>query len=178
MRIERAGNAGLTKDLVASIVELYTDVFSRPPWNDPVEFCAVYGERLLDDAQREGFRLVLGWSDGGRLDALGVGWTTPDPFPGDRSYGRVASTLGPEGVAELLAGAFVVDELAVRPSAQGHGAGRRILAALTEDLPDGRAWLLTNEVAAGAVAFYRRQGWTEHASPERPGLVVFTTSTA
>jgi GNAT superfamily N-acetyltransferase len=94
-------------------------------------------------------------------EGFATGWTTPDPFPTNRSYADVAAQLGPR-LGPLLVGAFEVDELAVRSSARGSGLGRRLLAALCDGAaPDGRGWLITSRSAPDALTFYRRCGWHE-----------------
>ncbi|MCB5179642.1 GNAT family N-acetyltransferase [Streptomyces sp. SMC 277] len=95
------------------------------------------------------------------IDGFATAWLTPDPFPEDRAYPHVAVQLGPARVRQLLVGALEVDELAVRAHARGLGTGRALLAELTADAPDGRAWLLTARKATDTVATYRRLGWHE-----------------
>lgn len=99
----------------------------------------------------------------------------PQNLPRDRAYGQVAAQLGRQRVRELLIGALEIDELAVRPHARGHGTGRALLAEITADAPDARAWLLTARVATDTVATYRRLGWHE-ITPlpgTENGVVVF-----
>lgn len=85
----------------------------------------------------------------------------PQDLPRDRAYGQVSAQLGRQRVRELLIGALEIDELAVRPHARGNGTGRALLAEITADAPDDRAWLLTARVATDTVATYRRLGWHE-----------------
>ncbi|MFC5853080.1 GNAT family N-acetyltransferase [Streptomyces chlorus] len=68
-----------------------------------------------------------------------------------------------------------IGELAVRPAARGTGLAGDLLEAVTEDAPEGRAWLLASVQNARAMAFYRRRGWTQatHPSPDGKGIVVF-----
>ncbi|MFC7546496.1 GNAT family N-acetyltransferase [Plantactinospora sp. GCM10030261] len=160
------------------LTEAYVEVFSGPPWNhrhpaDTVDF----RRRLVEDAQRPGFRAILSFSDRGEVDGFVTGWPTRPPFRTDRAYGRVLDRLGPDRVEELLVGALEIDELGVRPRARGTGLGRRLLTAFTADAPEGRAWLLTWNQAHDTLAFYRRIGWPEPAP--RPGretdIVVFVS---
>jgi ribosomal protein S18 acetylase RimI-like enzyme len=156
------------------LTEAYVEVFTAPPWahRDPEETRVAFGARLESDAQRNGFRALVERGDDGAIAGFVTGWTTPSPFRTDRAYGKVLERLGEEQVAELLVGAFEIDELGVRKSARGTGLGRRLLAAAVEDHP--RAWLLTWNQAHDTIAFYRRVGWQE---PERRGpgtdIVVF-----
>ncbi len=86
-----------------------------------------------------------------------------------------AAGLGTGRTAAWLCGALGIDELAVRPAAQGGGLARALLGAVTAGAPGGRAWLLTSARSPGAVAFYRRQGWIQatHPSPDGAGIIVF-----
>ncbi|MEU6483535.1 GNAT family N-acetyltransferase [Streptomyces sp. NPDC046887] len=157
------------------LAEVYAEVFTAPPWQhrDRAETRAAFRARLETDAYRPGFRAVLALSDGGGVDGFATGWTTLAPFRTDRAYPRVTRRLGAERVAELLVGAFEVDELGVREHARGTGLGRRLLGALTEAVPDGRAWLLAWGGAPDTLAFYRRMGWQEPAPlPGDPTDVV------
>ncbi|MFG2127120.1 GNAT family N-acetyltransferase [Streptomyces sp. NPDC048751] len=51
--------------------------------------------------------------------------------------------------------------MGVRAPARGTGLGRRLLSALIDTTPGGRAWLLTWNQAHDTLAFYRRVGWRE-----------------
>ncbi|WP_260611027.1 GNAT family N-acetyltransferase [Streptomyces sp. WAC06614] len=153
-------------DHADDLLDAYADVFSAPPWNEDAETIHQFAVRLRSDIDRPGFRAVLARSATG-LDGFATGRLTPDPFPTDRAYGHVTAQLGPDRVRRLLVGALEVDELAVRAHARGHGTGRALLAELTADAPDGRAWLLTARKATDTVATYRRLGW--HEVPPLPG---------
>ncbi|WP_217196689.1 GNAT family N-acetyltransferase [Streptomyces buecherae] len=147
------------------LTDAYVDVFTAPPWEDRDARAtrAEFRERLATDAHRPGFRAVLATSDDGRVQGFVTGWTTQAPFRTDRAYGKVTTRLGAERVNELLVGAFEVDELGVRPDVRGTGLGRRLLSALVDTAPGGRAWLLTWSQAHETLAFYRRIGWREPA---------------
>ncbi|MFF5444468.1 GNAT family N-acetyltransferase [Streptomyces sp. NPDC012888] len=161
-------------DLSDELVDTYAEVFSAPPWNEDEETIRQFAARLAADTRRTGFRAALAQSQAG-IDGFATAWLTRAPFPTGRGYDRVAAQLGPERVESLLVGALEVDELAVRPHARGHGTGRALLAEITADAPDRRAWLLTSRAAADTVATYRRLGW--HEVEPLPGtqnaLVVF-----
>ncbi|GLZ79776.1 hypothetical protein Afil01_45830 [Actinorhabdospora filicis] len=146
----------------AQLREVYTEAFSGPPWGEDPTETARWWERATADVRRPGFRAVV--ARGERVDGFGFAWTTAAPFPRDRAYRRVLDLLGEDGVARHLVGALEVDELAVRPSAQGTGLGRRLLAELVGERP---AWLLTARKAVDTVAFYDRVGWRR--APALPG---------
>ncbi|MFJ1568444.1 GNAT family N-acetyltransferase [Streptomyces erythrochromogenes] len=161
-------------DLADELVDTYADVFSAPPWNEDEETIRQFGVRLRTDTRRAGFRTALAQSEAG-IDGFATAWVTPPAFPANRAYGQVAAQLGRGGVKDLLTGALEIDELAVRPYARGRGTGRALLAEITADAPDQRAWLLTSRLATVTVATYRRLGWHEVAA--RPGtetgVIVF-----
>lgn len=156
MRMLRGAEALADVDHLAAV---YADVFAAEPWNEGPDDVAAFRERFLHDVAEPEFRAVV--AD----DGFATAWRTVLPLPRTRGYPRVAEYLGPERVTSLLAGALVVDELAVRPAAQGTGLGRRLL---TELVGGNRAWLLTWTRAPGAVAFYRRVGWQQ--VPPEPGV--------
>ncbi|MFJ3904813.1 GNAT family N-acetyltransferase [Streptomyces sp. NPDC090025] len=158
---------------------VYADAFGGPPWNEGPDGADAYLERLADDVRRPGFSAAVALDGEGDVGDVGVvgwatAWTTPDPFPTGRSYPRVAAALGERATADWLTGALEVDELAVAGRGRGSGLGGRLLAAVTEDSPGGRCWLLTSAAADRTVAFYERAGWliANRPVPEGTGLVV------
>ncbi|WP_420705826.1 GNAT family N-acetyltransferase [Streptomyces sp. NRRL F-5065] len=153
---------------------VYTDAFCAPPWNEDEERAAEFAERLPRDARRPGFTAALAFV-GRSVVGFAGGWTTLPPFPADRCYPQAAAGLGARRTNDWLCGAFEVDELAVRPDAQGSGLAGRLLEAVTALAPEGRSWLLTSVQAPRAMAFYHRQGWIQatHPSPDGKGVVVF-----
>jgi len=156
-------------DIADELTEAYVEVFTAPPWDDrdPEPTRTAFRERMETDAPRPGFRGFVARSAAG-IDGFATGWTTPAPFRADRSYGQVTELLGAERVAEVIVGAFEVDDLAVRPHARGTGLGRRLLERLVADAPRG-AWLLTARKAVDTIAFYEKVGW--HLQEPLPGVV-------
>jgi len=153
---------------------VYAEAFRAPPWNEGEEQADAFVGRLLDDVRRPGFIAAVAY-EGANVVAFATAWTTVAPFPTDRCYPQVAAGLGPQRTVQWLCGAREIDELAVRPAARGTGLAAQLLKAVTEDAPEGRSWLLTSVRSPRAVAFYRRQGWTQatHPAPEGTGIVVF-----
>lgn len=153
---------------VDHLAALYGEAFAGDPWNEGPDDVAAFRQRLAVDVGKPGFRAVVAG------DGFATGWRTTLPLPAGRAYPQVVAHLGEERVSSLLDGALVVDELAVRPGAQGGGLGRRLLTSL---VGADRAWLLTSTRAPAAAEFYRRVGWRE-VDPV-PGvesaLVVFVT---
>ncbi|MGW6271725.1 GNAT family N-acetyltransferase [Streptomyces sp. NPDC055060] len=157
----------------AALRTVYAEAFRVPPWHEDEERVAAFLVRLRDDVRRPGFTAAIAL-EGADVTGFATGWTTPDPFPAGRCYPQAAAGLGPGRARSWLCGAQEIDELAVRPTAQGTGTGAALLAAMA-DVPDGRVWLLTSVRSPQAMRFYDRQGWTQatHPSPDGKGLVVF-----
>ncbi|MDT0402583.1 MULTISPECIES: GNAT family N-acetyltransferase [Streptomyces] len=153
---------------------VYVDAFCAPPWNEDEGRATEFADRLPTSVGRPGFTAATAVRDGETI-GFATAWTTPDPFPTNSSYPQVTAGLGPAYTADWLCGALEVDELAVRTAARGTGVARDLLEAVTADAPDGRAWLLTWAQNPRALAFYRRQGWTQvtHPAPDGEGVVVF-----
>lgn len=165
------------KDLLtraAALHSVYVDAFCAPPWNEDEEQAVEFIGRLAGKVHQPGFTAALALA-GSEVAGFATAWTTRAPFPTDRCYPQAAAALGPERTVEWLCGAREIDELAVRPAAQGTGLAARLLQAVTTDAPEGRSWLLTSVRAPRATAFYRRQGWIQatHPSPQGDGIAVF-----
>ncbi|CAL9384251.1 GNAT family N-acetyltransferase [Streptomyces sp. enrichment culture] len=158
----------------AALRSVYADAFCAPPWNEDEERADAFVARLGSDVRRPGFTAALAF-DGPDVVGFATAWATPTPFPVGRCYPQAAAGLGPSRTEEWLCGAREIDELAVRSTARGKGIAAGLLRAVTEDAPDGRAWLLTSLRSPRAMAFYRDQGWAQatHPSPGGHGIAVF-----
>ncbi|QSB05556.1 GNAT family N-acetyltransferase [Natronoglycomyces albus] len=143
------------------IAAAYADIFAEPPFNrDPLTASAHYRHRLLNDAQRPGFRAAIAQTDG-KIAAFATGWQTLAPFRTDRAYPQVSEQLGAQRVETSLVGAFEVDQLGVLAHSRGQGLGRAMLDELIADVPRQRAWLLTWSTAKATIDFYRHVGWRQ-----------------
>jgi ribosomal protein S18 acetylase RimI-like enzyme len=138
----------------AELAAIYAVVFCVPPWNEPLERADGLADRLGDWTEKPGFIGAFAYT-GASVRGFALGYTTPSPFPSDRSYGQVSAILGPEAVT-ALSGRLEVGELAVHPGARRVGLGRRLLDALVGDRP---AWLLMVLTMPGTTAFYDAVGW-------------------
>ncbi|MER7403695.1 GNAT family N-acetyltransferase [Streptomyces sp. NPDC000070] len=155
------------------LYSVYLDAFCAPPWNEEPEKAVEFAGQLPAEVRRPGFTAALALR-GGEVVGFATAWTTLSPFPTDRCYPQAAAGLGPEHTAEWLCGSREVDELAVRSDARGTGLAAGLLEAVTADALEGRSWLLTSVRSEGAMAFYRRQGWTQATRPSPDGdIVVF-----
>ncbi|MFE9927064.1 GNAT family N-acetyltransferase [Streptomyces sp. NPDC005774] len=167
------GDAGLLTHTDA-LRSVCVAAFCAPPWNEDEEKAIEFVSRLPAGVRRPGCTAAAAVHDG---DVVGfaTAWTTPAIFPTDRCYPQATACIGPEHAADWLCGAREIGELAVRPAARGTGLAGDPLEAVTEDAPEGRAWLLASVQNARAMAFYRRRGWTQatHPSPDSKGIVVF-----
>ncbi|MEU1619503.1 GNAT family N-acetyltransferase [Streptomyces sp. NPDC005722] len=146
----------------------YREAFSAPPWNEGETETNRYLDRLARDVTRPGFTAAVA-CEGDNLLGFATAWTTPSPFPTGRSYDLVRAALGTDRADAWLCGAREVDELAVRPAAQGAGVAASLLDAVTSGAPGDRAWLLTSVQATYALRFYRRRGWTQATHPAEGG---------
>ncbi|MGW0533330.1 GNAT family N-acetyltransferase [Streptomyces sp. NPDC003032] len=158
----------------ATLHSVYADAFCAPPWNEDEEQAVEFVGRLAVNVHRPGFTAALALT-GSEVAGFATAWTTRAPFPTDRCYPQAAAGLGPERTLQWLCGAREIDELAVRPATQGTGIAAALLQAVTTDAPEGRTWLLTSVRAPRALAFYRRQGWTQATRPSSQdnGITVF-----
>ncbi|WP_240649290.1 alanine--tRNA ligase [Streptomyces sp. Z26] len=154
----------------AGLRAVHVGAFGAPPWNEGAEQTAAFAARLPADVRRPGFTAALAF-DAGEVVGFATAFTTGTPFPTGRCYPQAAASLGPRRTADWLCGAREIDELAVLPDHQGNGIATELLATVTTDAPKGRAWLLTSVRSAPALAFYRRQGWTQatHPAPRATG---------
>ncbi|MEU8726158.1 GNAT family N-acetyltransferase [Streptomyces antimycoticus] len=172
-RIKVFRDAGLLAHSGA-LHSLYVSAFCVPPWNEDEARAAEFVGRLVSNVRRLGFTAALAFAGEESLGFATAG-TTLAPFPTGRCYPQAAAGLGPERTVDWLCGARAIDELAVRPAAQGTGLPADLLEAVTEDAPGGRSWLLTSVQSSRAMSFYRSQGWTQatHPSPDGNGSAVF-----
>ena len=107
-------------------------------------------------AARDGFRLARAWDDE-RLVGFGYGYT------GQRGqwWSDRAVEVLPEAVAgEWVGGHFELVSIGVLEAQRGAGVGRRLMEALTSDLPHERLLLMTTADSADpARRLYASLGW-------------------
>lgn len=81
--------------------------------------------------------------------------------PGQWWHDAVAAALGPPRREAWLADCFEIAEFHVDPRLQAHGIGRRLLAALLADRPEGTAVLSTHDQESPARRLYRGFGFAD-----------------
>ena len=148
---------------VEVVEEVAEDVVRDELW--PL-YCSIFGD--FDDidtwhaqvwarhAARVGFRLALARS-GDALVGFGYGYTGE---PGQWWTDAAATVLHPEVASDWLGGHFELVSIGVDEQRRGAGTGRRILAALTDRLPQSRWLLMTSaDPEDPARRLYRSTGW-------------------
>jgi len=110
---------------------------------------------------------AVGAFDGAQLVAIGYGYLG---VPGQWWHDQVRGALPEDTAAQWLDGAFEVCELHVRPTYQGTGLGRALLAQLLDGTGAATAVLTTPDSDTRARRFYRAGGWVDLAQGLRfPG---------
>lgn len=138
----------LSGDERTELHDAYLAAFGAPGYDEPPSYAAAFVDsRLPEHAGRPGFRMTVA-----RVDGALAGF----------AYG-FAAELGqgsPVLTGDWLGGHFELVELAVVPSAQGHGLGGRLHDALLADLPHRRALLSTwADPTLPAPRLFRSRGW-------------------
>jgi ribosomal protein S18 acetylase RimI-like enzyme len=108
--------------------------------------------------QQDGVRAVAAEDDGSRLVGIAYGYLGA---PGQWWHDQVRAALSDSQSHEWLDDSFEVCELHVRPSHQGTGLGRALLAALLDGVPARTAVLTTPDTETRARGFYRAGGWVD-----------------
>ena len=114
---------------------------------------------LASHLERDGLQ-VVGALDGDRLVGIAYGYRGS---PGQWWHDQVRTALSDEDAARWLVGAFEVCEFHVRPSSQGTGLGRALLARLLARTDATTAVLTTPDTDTRARLFYRAAGWVDLA---------------
>ncbi|GGZ78625.1 GNAT family N-acetyltransferase [Streptomyces subrutilus] len=107
-----------------------------------------------------GARALGAFSDDGALTGFVYG------MPNDRSHWWstiVEPHLRAGGHEDWLDHSFVITELHVHPGFQGHGVGRALITALTDDAAEPRSILSAIDTDSPARGLYRALGYTDLA---------------
>lgn len=165
IQIRGYGGAVVQRDeaLRDRVAEVYAEVFAEPPYDEPAERGRDWAHGpLVRHAALPAFQLVTAEREGRLLGfAYGVIGSEDSWFAG---YIR---DHAPREVSQRwLGGHGELAELAVRPSARGHGLGGRLHDAVIDHLVEAgvaRAILVTQVAAAPARALYASRGWSDLA---------------
>ena len=106
----------------------------------------------------EGFQCRAALGEDGTLIGFGYGYTTR---PGQWWHDLVCKAMSPEAGADWLSESFELSELHVAPDYQGQGIGRRLLAALAEEIPHRTMLLSTPDSDTRAFRLYRHVGFVD-----------------
>jgi ribosomal protein S18 acetylase RimI-like enzyme len=139
------------------IIEVYRATFTAPPWDETEEDVQWFGERLLDHAQRSGFRgAVAVDGDTGQSVGFAYGYNVK---PGEWWYDVARRALGRASERRWLGDSFEFVELAVAPSARANGIGGSLHDLLLKGLSCRTAILTTLDEDTPATRLYRSRGW-------------------
>ena len=108
--------------------------------------------------RQEGLRAFAAEQEDGRLIGIAYGY---QGAPGQWWNDQVRLAMTEQQAREWLDDAFEVCELHVRPSHQGTGLGRELLAALLDGVAARTAVLTTPDSETRARRFYRAGGWVD-----------------
>lgn len=140
-----------------SIIDIYREAFGQAPYfkneADVRSFSAILPRHL----QHDGFRCVVVMEDDSQnMLGFAYGYTG---VAGQWWHDLVQRKMTLEDAEYWMTDVFEVVELAVRPSAHGHGYGGRVHDALLQGLPHRTATLSTYQVETTALKMYEKRGW-------------------
>ena len=159
---ERPASAVLIADLppdrvrerLAEAMQIYVEAMGYTPASGTQR-----GVHMLKHTRHASFRCRAAFDRSGTMLGFGYGYTS---VPGQWWHDLVQRAVTDE--PELwLGNAFELSELHVRPSAQGHRIGERVLRSLAEGLPHRTMLLSTPEGENRAWRLYRRLGFVDLA---------------
>ena len=143
--------------MVSDIVDIYGEAFGQAPYfkdaTDVRSFSIILPRHMLNAGfrcvvvQEEATQHVLGFAYG-YTGEVGQWW-----------HDLVARKMTPTDAEHWMSNVFEVVELAVRPSAHGHGYGAMVHDTLLQGLPHRTAILSTYQVETTASKMYEKRGW-------------------
>lgn len=138
-------------------VDAYRAAFRPPPYEKGEDVVRQFQSTLERHATRDGYRCVAAFGgDGSDLCGFGYGYISQ---PGQWWHDQVVQQLDAATVAEWLADAFEIVELAVRPPMQGRGIGRRLHDQLLMPATQRTAVLSTLDADTRGLRLYQKRGW-------------------
>lgn len=151
------------------LVGVYRQAFRPPPYEKGENVVRQFDSTLKRHTKHDGFRCVAAMTpDGASPVGFGYGYTSQD---GQWWHDQVVAQLDPDTVRAWFSDAFEIVELAVRPSMQARGVGRRLHDALLEPAPHRTAVLSTLDADTRGLRLYRKRGWQVIRSDFRFGGV-------
>jgi ribosomal protein S18 acetylase RimI-like enzyme len=149
----RQWSAGTVEARRDDLLEVYAEAMDVP-----TEAALARRGIVSSHLRQDGLRAFVAEQDDGHLVGIAYGY---QGAPGQWWNDQVRLALTEQQVREWLDGAFEVCELHVRPSYQGTGLGRRLLATLLDGVPARTAVLTTPDADTRARRFYRAGGWVD-----------------
>jgi ribosomal protein S18 acetylase RimI-like enzyme len=146
--------ASQLSDRLAEAMQIYVRAMGYPPGSGSQR-----GVHMLRHAKLSHFRCRLAQDPNGKMLGFGYGYTS---LPGQWWHDLVRRAVR-EDADYWLREAFELSELHVRPDAQGHGIGERLLRSLADGLPHRTMLLSTPEGENRAWRLYRRMGFQDLA---------------
>lgn len=170
--------AGDPDGLLATIMPLYVDVYTEPPYLEGPKEIDEFVDRWNHQAVAPGFRIVLA-HDEHSGDLIGFCFGLPLSAK-TRWWEGMLDPVDPSVTAEDGHRSFAVIELAVRRDRRRQGIGRVLHDTLLAGRTEERAVLLTRPEpeAAPARAAYAKWGYQTHGrlrpAPEAPVYLALT----
>jgi GNAT superfamily N-acetyltransferase len=145
--------------VVAAAVPAYVAAFSQPPYREGRDQGAAFLERVQRYArERDGFRLVTAWSDGGQVTGVCLAVLARSR---DWWRDKAAAALPPEVAGRWLGDACLeIVHIAVVPALQRHGIGHLTHDVLIAGSPAPTGVLSCHPAAVPAQRFYLARGWS------------------
>jgi GNAT superfamily N-acetyltransferase len=158
---------------LAEATAVYAAAFGQAPYHEDAQQSAAFTQRVLRYArERDGFRFATSRDDEGRLTGLALAVLAR---PGDWWRDKAAAALALEDARRWLGDLCLeVVHVAVRPTLQHRGIGRRLHDALISGRPAPTGVLSCHPAAIPAQRLYLRRGWTLlteefRTAPDQPG---------
>ncbi|MDQ1570364.1 MAG: hypothetical protein QOF79_1038 [Actinomycetota bacterium] len=151
-------DAAAAEKLTDSIVSVYRDAFSSPPWEKPASgvdrFANVVFPKHLG---REGFALTVAHNLDGKVVGFCYGFIG---HHGQYWTDYVAERIHPSLEKAWLGGHFEIAELAVDHADRSHGIGRSLLTVLLDSRGEDRMALQTLAQPSPALSLYESLGFS------------------
>ena len=143
--------------MVKDIIEIYGEAFGQAPYFKDAFEVRAFSIVLPRHIQRPGFRCVVVQEENtSHVLGFAYGYTGE---AGQWWHDLVVRKLTLENAEHWMTNVFEVVELAVRPTAHGHGYGAIVHDTLLRGLPHRTAALSTYQVETTASKMYEKRGW-------------------